>query len=228
MPRDQRPEDSELKATAEAVEPQSVFSKQLRRMVADLVLETTPEAIWLIDADARTTFVNRRLADMLGYRQEEMVGRYIFEFMDRERWPAAQRSLRLREQGVEGRREIELVRKDGSRVWLLGSGNAVFDREGRYAGALAVLGDLSEQKQRENALRGQIADLQARLAASQGTTGGSRPAEPAAERQTAAYREPFRTALVLGVLGTIFATVTVTTLGAVASSVLADDKQEEG
>ncbi len=67
-----------------------------------------------------------------------------------DRWPQAQRRLRLRQQGVAERVEFELVRKDGSRVWPPGSANAVFDREGRYAGGLAVFGDLSEQKQREH------------------------------------------------------------------------------
>ena len=50
-------------------------SETLRRIVADLVLETTAEGIWLIDTEARTTFVNRRLADLLGYSEEEMLGK---------------------------------------------------------------------------------------------------------------------------------------------------------
>lgn len=221
MPRDQRPEASGLKATTGPDQDEGAFSNQLRRMVADLVLETTPEAIWLIDANARTTFVNRRVADMLGYSEAEMVGRYVFEFIDRDRWPIAQQSLKLRQRGMEVRREFELIRKDGSRLWVLGSANAVYDREGRYAGALAVFGDLSEQKQREQALRAEIAALRAR-----GREPGSRPNAPP-ERQRSSYREPFRTAIVLGVLGTIFATVAMTTAGAVAGALLADDDQKE-
>lgn len=218
-------EQAELRTTVADDRDQRLFSPELRRLVADLVLETTPEAIWLIDTQARTTFVNGRLAALLGYRQDEMVGRTVFDFLDRDRWPLTQRNLKLREQGAEDRQEVELVRKDGTRIWMLASANPVFDRHGNYAGALAVLGDLSEQKDRERQLRAQIADLQAQLAARLPPVASAEPAP--AGQGARGYREPFRTAIVLGTLGTLLATVAVTTVGAVATAWLTDDRVED-
>jgi PAS domain S-box-containing protein len=172
----------------------------LKRKVADLVLEHAAEGIWLIDADARTTFVNRRAADLLGYTEEEMVGKHVFAFIDRERWPIAGRNLKRREFGIEERLEVELQRKDGTRVWTIGSATPLFDRDGAYAGTLAVFGDLTAQKQRERQLRARIDDLTGR---------DSRQGE-------APYREPFRTAIVLATCGTFVATVALLTAGAVA------------
>jgi PAS domain S-box-containing protein len=140
-------------------------SAALRRALADLVLETTCEGIWLIDADARTTFVNRHAADLLGYTEDEMIGKRIFEFMDEERRPIAQRNLLRRQQGMSERNEVKLRRKDGSPVWVIGSANPVFDRRGDYAGALAVLGDLTTQKDTEARLRKEVTQLQDALAA---------------------------------------------------------------
>lgn len=54
---------------------------------------------------------------------------------------------------------MELIRKDGTRIWIIGSANPVFDRNGEYAGALALLGDLSPQKERERLLQKQMDDL---------------------------------------------------------------------
>ena len=71
----------------------SLFSERLRRAVGRLVLETTAESIWLIDVAARTTFVNRRMASLLGYTVEEMIGRPIFDFLDRSRWQIAEQNL---------------------------------------------------------------------------------------------------------------------------------------
>jgi PAS domain S-box-containing protein len=190
----------------------SALSEALRRAVADLVLETTVEGIWLIDADARTTFVNHRLAELLGYSEDEMIGRPVFDFLDRQRWPIAERNLQQRALGIEDRQEVQLVRKDGQIVWVLGSANPVFDAEGNYAGALALLGDLSPQKEREQALRARIAGLQARLAAASGGR-----AQPAAT-ESPAYREPFRTAIALGALAALTATIGIVTIGAVAGS----------
>src|SRR5580693_7628696 len=88
---------------ARTAEEHAAVSETLRRMVADLVLDTTTEGIWLIDGEARTTFVNPRLARLLGYTTEEMLGEPIFTFIDRERWPVAERNLKRRELGIEDR-----------------------------------------------------------------------------------------------------------------------------
>jgi PAS domain S-box-containing protein len=198
--------------------PGSPFSERLRRAVADLVLETTAESIWLIDAQARTTFVNQEMASLLGYTEEEMIGRSIFEFLDPLRWPVAEQNLRKRELGFEDRREVELIRKDGTRVWVIGSVNPVFDRAGQYAGSLALLGDLTPQKEHARRLQEEInrlrAELAARPVAHVPARAHQRPPEPAP------FREPFRTAAVMAVLGTFLATVAMTTAGAVIGSAL--------
>ena len=188
-------------------------SETLRRMVADLVLETTAEGIWLIDAQARTTFVNRRLAELLGYSEEEMLGEPIFSFIDRARWPAAKRNLQRRALGIEDRQEVQLLRKDGSSVWVLGSANPVFDRNGEYMGSLALLGDLTAQKDREQKLRAQLDEL-GRPPTAKG------PAPSVAVASPAPYREPFRTAIVMATYGTLLATVAILTTGAVLGALL--------
>jgi PAS domain S-box-containing protein len=182
----------------------------LRRMVADLVLEKAAEGIWLIDAEARTTFVNRRVADLLGYTEEEMLGKHVFAFIDRGRWPVADRNLKHRALGIEERLEVEMLRKDGTRIWVLGSASPVFDRDGAYAGSLALLGDLTAQKRTEQRLRAEVEELRARLASA------SRPRDDGGA--TPPLREPFRSAIVLATSCTFVATVALLTAGAVASS----------
>lgn len=46
------------------------------------LLETIQEGIWVIDADSNTTFVNPKMAEILGYDVEEMIGKNLFTFMD--------------------------------------------------------------------------------------------------------------------------------------------------
>lgn len=185
----------------------------VRAAVAKLVLETTAEGVWLIDAQDRTTFVNRRLADLLGYAEDEMVGQSVFAFLDPTRWPIAKENLQKRRRGIEDRQEVELIRKDGTRVWVIGSANPVFDGSGSYAGTLALLGDLTSQKERERRLQSQVDELTARLARASRALGSHRIEPPP-------YREPFRTAIVLGTYGTLMTTVAVVTVGAVLSSAL--------
>lgn len=194
---------------------ESAASKRLRSSVAELVLETTAESIWLIDAQARTTFVNRRMARLLGYTEEEMIGRPIFDFLPQSRWETAKHNLQHRKHGREGREELELIRKDGTRVWVIGSANPIFDRDGQYAGALALLGDLTPQKERERLLKKQIIDLRARLA---GRVGAGNAVRADRSAEEAGMREPFRTALVMAAYGTLLAVVAIGTAGGVISA----------
>jgi PAS domain-containing protein len=46
------------------------------------IVETAQEGIWQIDSENRTTFVNKKMADMLGYSIDEMAQRMLFDFMD--------------------------------------------------------------------------------------------------------------------------------------------------
>jgi PAS domain S-box-containing protein len=46
------------------------------------LIDTLQEGIWVIDKDAYTTFINPKMARMLGYTVSEMTGRHLFEFMD--------------------------------------------------------------------------------------------------------------------------------------------------
>jgi PAS domain S-box-containing protein len=46
------------------------------------LVETLQDGVWVIDKDGYTTFINPRMAEMLGYTREEMQGKHLFSFMD--------------------------------------------------------------------------------------------------------------------------------------------------
>jgi PAS domain S-box-containing protein len=46
------------------------------------IVETAVEGIWIVDATAKATFVNDRMAAILGYPGDEMIGRLCFDFVD--------------------------------------------------------------------------------------------------------------------------------------------------
>jgi PAS domain S-box-containing protein len=193
-------------------------SPALRRMVAQLVLDTATEGIWLIDAQARTTFVNRHAAELLGYTEEEMIGLHIFDLMDEERRPAAQQNLMRRQKGIEERQEVKLRRKDGSPIWVIGSTNPVYDREGRYAGALALLGDLSSQKQTEQRLRAEVESLKAKLASASAAQSQAR--RPDSESSPRAPVGLLRGAGVVALCGTYLGLAALLTAGGVMRALL--------
>jgi len=128
------------------------------------IVETAGEGIWTFDADGRTTFVNPKLEQLLGYSADEMLGRRWSVFMD-ERDAA---SLR-RESGASiasGSAELHDLRfrrKDGTELWATLSTNPINDAAGRRTGVLAMVTDVTERKRAEanrSVLEGQLRQSQ--------------------------------------------------------------------
>jgi PAS domain S-box-containing protein len=116
------------------------------------IVETAAEGIWALDADAQTTFVNRKMAEMLGYAPEEMVGRSLFDFMDEGDRPRSVAAMERRRHGVAEQFERMYRRKDETKIVILVSASPIYDDAGRYAGSFGMLTDITERKRSEQAL----------------------------------------------------------------------------
>jgi PAS domain S-box-containing protein len=117
------------------------------------IIETTNDGVWLLDRDIRTSFVNRRLAEMLQYTPEEMLGRPLFDFLFPEDLPQKQADLERRRRGEREVLYNRCRRKDGSEMWALVSTNPVFAESGEFAGVLAMLSDVTQLRKAEETLR---------------------------------------------------------------------------
>ena len=113
------------------------------------IVETADEGIWIIDAEARTTFVNRKMAQMFGYTESEMMGCTLYDFMDEEEIAIAEYNFERRRQGVSEQHDFRFLRKDGSSIWTMLSTNPLFNDQGGFIGALAMVTDVTERKQAE-------------------------------------------------------------------------------
>ena len=118
-----------------------------------LLIESAEESVWVIDAHDCTTFVNQKMAAMLGFTPSEMVGRSFYDHMDDEGRARAARNVARRKQGIAEQHDFNLLRKDGTALWAIVSTNPLFDGTGQYAGALALLTDITAYKNTEAALR---------------------------------------------------------------------------
>ncbi|MEP6503078.1 MAG: PAS domain S-box protein, partial [Betaproteobacteria bacterium] len=117
------------------------------------IVQTAEEGIWMIDAASVTTFVNPKMARMLGYAPEEMLGRSMYDFMDERAREAAREIVRRRAQGIAEQHDFRLSRKDGSDLWTAMSTSPALDEHGAYAGALAMVTDITQRRLAEDALR---------------------------------------------------------------------------
>jgi PAS domain S-box-containing protein len=124
------------------------------------IIETAQEGIWTIDADNRTTLVNQRLADMLGYTIEEMIQKSIYEFTDDEGKAIGAKSLENRRLGINEQLDFKYIRKDGSPFWAIIETSSLLDQNGKYIGALAMLTDITQRKQADLEMRQRLSELE--------------------------------------------------------------------
>jgi two-component system, cell cycle sensor histidine kinase and response regulator CckA len=122
------------------------------------LVETAAEGIWVHDENGVITYANARMAEMLGFAGEELIGRKVEEFF----LPADHSMERVRAANLRGGRKEQfdrrLRRRDGSEMWVLTSCNLIEGDAGdaiggEKPGSLAMMTDITERKRAEYALR---------------------------------------------------------------------------
>jgi PAS domain S-box-containing protein len=124
--------------------------QQSERKYRQLV-ELAQEGIWVIDTGGDTTFVNPRMAEMLGYTIQEMLGRPLRFFMGTQSADIVMPLVELCKQGVVEEHDFEFTRKDGESIHAHIAVCPIIDN-GDYTGALAVVVDITKRKGAEEAL----------------------------------------------------------------------------
>src|SRR5262249_21736873 len=134
------------------------FEQQCRRLLRASdqfrhIVEKGSEGVWIFDAEGRTIYANANMASMLGYPVEAMLGRPSSDFVNavtREqhegRWAECL-------SGAAGRPELRFRRRDGSDLWTVASVRPRLDEDGGFAGAFAMLTDITDRKQLEVKLK---------------------------------------------------------------------------
>lgn len=120
---------------------------QYRRIVG-----TAIEGIWTLDVAGRTTFVNQKMAAMLGYGPDEMLGISFLDLMDEPARAEARAAFARREAGVSEQLDFRFRHKSGRDVWTRLATGPIVDEAGRFAGALAMATDITESRAAAEAL----------------------------------------------------------------------------
>ena len=123
------------------------------------LIETAMEGIWVLDADAVTTWVNPRLLEMLGHAESELLGRPLTDFLDAESAQKARLACERHRRGERFVVEATFRRKDAGALHAIVSATPMFDGAHRFLGAFGMLTDISErvvhERQREELLERQ-------------------------------------------------------------------------
>ena len=117
------------------------------------IVDTTNEGIWMIDETDITTYVNRRMAEMLGYREVDLMNKRVTEFFFEEEIDDHKKKIENRQKGLSETYERRCRHKNGQAVWTMVSATPLFDEENRYKGSFAMFTDITERKITEMKLK---------------------------------------------------------------------------
>jgi PAS domain S-box-containing protein len=121
-----------------------------------LFMDGTEDAICMLDADGRITQCNRAVTQMIGYEEEEILGRPFACFFADEDTQAGKPEQVL-QTAIAKERFVQAegwrVRKDGSRFWASATITALRDATGTLRGFSEVARDLTERRSLEEQLR---------------------------------------------------------------------------
>jgi diguanylate cyclase (GGDEF)-like protein/PAS domain S-box-containing protein len=112
------------------------------------IVECAGEGVWVVDRDDRTTYVNAKLAAMLGYRPDEMLGTRLAEHLD-EPHRTLMRATDLARAHAGGELEVRMLRADGSGLWAHMSTSPLRDDAGALTGRLSLVTDLTPRRDAE-------------------------------------------------------------------------------
>ena len=101
-------------------------------------MEKQQDGIWIIDAEARTTYANERMAGILGVTPFEMIGQPSFAYVFPEDLEAAQRLFDFKKQGSAKPFHFQLRRKDGSAVRGHVQGTPLYNAAGVFKGIVGT------------------------------------------------------------------------------------------
>ena len=113
------------------------------------LVNLSQDGIASLDAELRFTFLNPRLAAMLGYPDTALIGKRLDSLWPGER-PSRSRTLSRRLQaGETATYEQELVKADGEPLTAIVTDAPHFDAQGHLQGVILTITDISERKASE-------------------------------------------------------------------------------
>ncbi|MCL5102638.1 MAG: PAS domain S-box protein [Armatimonadetes bacterium] len=110
------------------------------------MFDKATEGVWVIDTASNITYTNHRIAEMLGYSEEEISTQEVFVPMDKDSKMLARQVLSQCKLGSSKPVEIELRHRNGSPVFTMVHSAPLINDKGEYIGSVGFVSDITEQK----------------------------------------------------------------------------------
>lgn len=110
------------------------------------IFETANEGILTMDHEHRIVETNQKFCEMLGYCNEELIGKLPSYFLFEDDLPDHYKRLKERKIGKNDVYERRSRKKDGSALWTIISATSILDEAGNFVGSFAMMQDITARR----------------------------------------------------------------------------------
>jgi PAS domain S-box-containing protein len=117
--------------------------------------ENTSDWVWEMDAQGRYIYSNPVVENIMGYRCDEVIGRYFYDFFSSENKEVLKAGIFKLMAELKPLKSLDniLLRKDGVEVVMETSGVPCLDKKGNISCYRGINRDISERKRAESRIR---------------------------------------------------------------------------
>lgn len=117
------------------------------------IIKTSSQGFWRVDNDMITQEINPRMAEILSYTADDVVGRSIMDFVGIPNRTILHKQIHQGKSLLSTEYEIELEQKGGTFVPCLFNATPLLDEKGDKRGSFVMVTDISALKQTEKELQ---------------------------------------------------------------------------
>lgn len=111
------------------------------------ITDNLQEIVFETNEKGQIIFLNQAWKHMMGYDIEECLGTMYNQYFDQEEHVVQHLLSVIKEHKDEGRVELQLVHKDGRKVWGDVHYKLYFDEQNQFTGGIGTVADITKQKQ---------------------------------------------------------------------------------
>ncbi|MBT3207510.1 MAG: PAS domain S-box protein [Bacteroidetes bacterium] len=117
------------------------------------LVENIEEGISKVDKNEKFTYVNRAACKILGFSENELLEMSLMDMTATEEFNKILKQTENRKKGEVNSYELEIARKDGSKVIILVTSSPIKSTKNEYLGGFGIFQDITERKKSEKKLK---------------------------------------------------------------------------
>ncbi len=117
------------------------------------LVENTGEGLGVVDAEEVFIYANAAACEIFGLSPEQLIGKSLLSFIDPITSDEIKHQTDLRKEGQKSMYELEILRLDGERRWIVVTATPQYDGAGKFISAFGIFRDITQRKLAEIKVR---------------------------------------------------------------------------